>query len=114
VRQATCTYSLSSIFRKAWGIARHNAKHHGGRPRLHFAQALRQTWAEAKATAQRIAESKARVQAEIERIRFASSPIGRARHERHMTAYRAKCEADLARALEMSCRLTQKPVREAA
>ena len=54
-------YSLSSIMRKAWAIARHTAKHHGGSARLYLAQALRQSWAEAKATARRIVEERARV-----------------------------------------------------
>ena len=107
-------YHLSALFKKAWGIARHNAKHHGGGVRLHFAQALRQAWAEAKATAQRIAEERERVLACVAELRFQQSEIGRARHERHMTAFRAKCDADLAAALEMSRRISQQSVRRAA
>ena len=110
----THTYSLSAIFRKAWGIARHLAKHQGGSVRLHFAQALRQAWAEAKATAKRIAESNARVLAEIERIRFSQSEIGRARHEKKLAECAARAEAGVARATEIVRRLAQRQVREAA
>jgi hypothetical protein len=102
------------LFKKAWGISRHNAKHHGGGVRLHFAQALRQSWAEAKATAQRIAEERERVLAAIAEMRFRQSEIGRARHERHMTNFRARCDADLAAALEMSRRLTRPTIRRVA
>jgi hypothetical protein len=62
-------YHRSALFKKAWSIARHNAKHGGGSVRLYFAQALRQSWADAKALAQRSAESNARVQAAIEQIK---------------------------------------------
>ncbi len=114
MRQATCIYSLSAIFRKAWGIARHQAKHHGSSVRLHFAQALRQAWAEAKATARRIAEERERVLTCVAEMRFRQSEIGRARHERHMTDFRARCDADLAAALELSRRLTRPAIRRAA
>jgi hypothetical protein len=80
-------YSLAAIMTKAWGIARHNAKHHGGGSRLHFAQALRQSWSEAKATAQRIAESNARVQAAIERIRALHTPAAAAARAAEMAAF---------------------------
>ena len=90
MRQATCTYSLSSIFRKAWGIARHNAKHGGGSVRLYFAQALRQSWADAKALAKRTAESNARVQAEIERIKALHTPAAAAARAAEMAAFQAR------------------------
>jgi hypothetical protein len=83
-------YSLSSIFRKAWGIARHLAKHGGGSVRLYFAQALRQSWAEAKALAKRTAESNARVQAEIERIKALHTPEAAAARATQMAAFKAQ------------------------
>jgi hypothetical protein len=76
--------------RKAWGIARHFAKHGGSSLRLYFAQALRQSWAEAKATAQRTAESNARVQAEIERIRSLHTKEAAAERAASMAAFQAR------------------------
>ena len=67
-------YHRSALFKKAWGIARHNAKHGGGSVRLYFAQALRQSWAEAKRNAAAIAESNARVQVAVERIKALHTP----------------------------------------
>ncbi len=112
--QAKPVYHLSALFTKAWGIARHHAKHYGGSVRLYFAQALRQAWGEAKATAKRIAEERERVQAAIAEVRFQQSEIGRARYERRMASFRAECDAALAKALEMSRRLTRPAVRRAA
>jgi hypothetical protein len=108
------TYSLPAIFRKAWGIARHHAKHQGGSPRAHIAAALRQAWAEAKATAQRIAEKRERVLACVAEMRFQQSEIGRARHEKLVAECSARAEAGVARANEIVRRLTQPAVRRAA
>jgi hypothetical protein len=83
-------YHRSALFRKAWCIARHNAKHQGGSVRLHFAQALRQSWADAKALAKRTAESNARVQAEIERIKALHTPEAAAAHAAQMAAFKAQ------------------------
>jgi hypothetical protein len=83
-------YSRSSIFRKAWGIARHNAKHGGGSVRLYFAQALRQAWADAKALAKRTAESNARVQAAIEQIKASHTKEATAARAADMAAFRAQ------------------------
>jgi hypothetical protein len=83
-------YHRSALFKKAWGIARHNAKHGGGSVRLHFARALRQSWAEAKALAKRSAESNARVQAEIERIKALHTPEAEAARAARMTAFQAR------------------------
>jgi hypothetical protein len=88
--KATLVYSLSSIFRKAWGVARHLAKHGGGSVRTYFAQALRQSWAEAKALAKRTAESNARVQAEIERIKALHTPAAAAARAAEMAAFQAQ------------------------
>jgi hypothetical protein len=83
-------YSLSSIFRKAWGIARHNAKHGGGSVRLHFAAALKQAWAAAKLNAQRIVESNARVQAAIEQIKASHTKEATAARAADMAAFKAQ------------------------
>jgi hypothetical protein len=83
-------YHRSALFKKAWGIARHNAKHQGGSTRLHFAQALRQSWADAKALAQRGAESNARVQAEIERIKALHTKEAAAERAAGMAAFQAQ------------------------
>ncbi len=112
--KATSLYNLKGLMLRSWAIAKHRAKHHGGRARDYLAQTMRECWVLAKKSAADILASRQRVQAEIERIRFASSEIGRARHERHMTAFRAKCDADLAAALEMSRRISQQSVRRAA
>jgi hypothetical protein len=90
VRQATCTYSLSSIFRKAWGIARHLAKHAGTSPRQHFAAALRQSWADAKRAAIASAESNARVLAAIEAIKATHTAEASAKRAAEMAAFQAR------------------------
>jgi hypothetical protein len=84
-------YSLSAIFRKAWGIARHLAKHGGGPVRLYFAQALRQSWAEAKTLVKRVVESNARVQAEIERIKALHTPAAAAARAASMAGFAQRC-----------------------
>jgi hypothetical protein len=88
--KATLVYSLSSIFRKAWAIARHLAKHGRDSVRTYFAAALRQSWADAKALAQRTAESNARVQAEIERIKALHTREAAAVRAAEMAAFQTK------------------------
>jgi hypothetical protein len=83
-------YSLAAIFRKAWGIARHLAKHGGGSVRLYFSQALRQSWADAKALAKRTAESNARVLAAIEEIKALHTPEATAKRAAEMAAFQAR------------------------
>jgi hypothetical protein len=83
-------YSLSSIMRKAWGVARHLAKHGGGSVRTYFAQALRQSWADAKALAKRTAESNARVQAAIEQIKASHTAEATAKRAADMAAFKAQ------------------------
>jgi len=56
---------LRLIMRQAWAWARHGAQKFGGRPRLYLAEALRIVWAEKKKLAREIAESRARVLAEL-------------------------------------------------
>jgi hypothetical protein len=83
-------YSLAAIFRKAWGIARHNAKHQGGSPKAHIAAALKQAWAAAKLNAQRTAESNARVQAAIEQIKASHTKEATAARAAQMAAFKAQ------------------------
>ena len=83
-------YHRSALFKKAWGIARHNAKHGGGSVRLYFAQALRQAWADAKALAKRTAESRQRVQAAIEQIKASHTPEASAARAVDMAAFQAR------------------------
>jgi hypothetical protein len=75
---------------KAWGIARHNAKHQGASPRAHIAAALRQSWAEAKALVKRTAESNARVQEAIERIKALHTKEAAAFRAAEMAAFQTK------------------------
>ena len=56
---------LRIIMRQAWAWARHGANRFGGRPAQYLAQALRIVWAEKKRIAREIAESRARVLAEL-------------------------------------------------
>jgi hypothetical protein len=83
-------YSLAAIFRKAWGVARHLAKHGGGSVRLYFAQSLRQSWADAKALAQRTAERNARVQAAIEAIKASHTKEAAVARAAQMAAFKAQ------------------------
>jgi hypothetical protein len=83
-------YSLAAIFRKAWGIARHLAKHGGGSVRLYFSQALRQSWADAKTLAKRTAESNARVQAAIEQIKASHTAEATAKRAADTAAFQAR------------------------
>jgi hypothetical protein len=83
-------YSLSTIMRKAWGIARHNAKHGGGSARTYIAAALRQSWAEAKRNAAAIAESNSRVQAAVEQIKALHTPEAAAARATQMAAFKAQ------------------------
>jgi hypothetical protein len=112
--KATSLYNLKGLMLRSWAIAKHRAKHHGDSVRSHLFQAMRECWALAKKSAADILASRQRVQAAVAEVRFQQSEIGRARNERHMAGFRAECDAALQRALEMSRRLTQQPVREAA
>ncbi len=80
-------YHRSALFKKAWGIARHNAKHAGERVSLHFAAALKQAWAFAKLNAKLMAESNARVLEAIERIKALHTPEAAAARAADMAAF---------------------------
>src|SRR3954453_11006363 len=60
---------LRLIMRQARAWARHGAAKFGGRPIQYLAEALRIVWAEKKKLAREIAESRARVLDELERMR---------------------------------------------
>ena len=60
---------LRLIMRQAWAWARHGAAKFGGRPIQYLAEALRIVWAEKKKLAREIAESRARVLAELAEMR---------------------------------------------
>src|SRR3954452_9911765 len=60
---------LRLIMRQAWAWARHGAAKFGGSPKLYLAEALKMVWAEKKKLAREIAESRARVLAELAAMR---------------------------------------------
>src|SRR4051794_39950829 len=68
---------LRLIMRQAWAWARHGAAKFGGSPKLYLAKALRIVWAEKKKLAREIAESRARVLAELAAMReeAAAAPL---------------------------------------
>src|SRR3954452_21302110 len=75
---------LRIIMRQAWSWARHGAQEFGGRPVQYLAEALKIGWAEKKKLAREIAESRARVLAELakmqaEGIIAPSRPVARYR-----------------------------------
>src|SRR3954454_7756451 len=59
---------LRIIMRQAWSWAHQGAQKFGGRPIQYLAQALRIVWAEKKRIAREIAESRARVLAEVAKM----------------------------------------------
>ena len=56
---------LRLVMRQAWTWARHGAAKFGGKPVQYLTEALRIVWAEKKKLAREIAESRARVLAEL-------------------------------------------------
>src|SRR3954447_6147287 len=60
---------LRLVMRQAWAWARHGAAKFGGSPKLYLAEALRIVWAEKKKLTREIAESRARVLAELATMR---------------------------------------------
>ena len=93
-------YRLKALLTKAWVLARAGARRFGGTARAYLAASLRQCWAEAKALAAAVAAQRARVLAEVERIRFEFSVFG--------TARRRRAEAELqAHRLEMASRMAR-------
>ena len=67
--KATRVLSPTLVMRRAWASARAGAERFGGSIRLYFSEALKAAWAEAKAAAAEVAAMRARVSAEIEKIR---------------------------------------------
>ena len=86
-------FPLKALLTKAWAIARTGARHFGGRASQYFRAALRQAWAEARDMAATIAAQRARVLAEVARIRFEASPLGVAIRRREEAAFAATMEA---------------------
>ena len=62
-------YPLKALFTKAWAVSRAAARRFQAPVRSFFAAALRQAWAEAKSLAATIAGQRARVLAEVARIK---------------------------------------------
>src|SRR5436309_12425582 len=59
---------LRLLMRQAWAWARHGAQKFGGRPIQYLSEALKIVWAEKKKLAREIAESRARVLAEVAKM----------------------------------------------
>jgi hypothetical protein len=55
--------------RRAWASARAGARRFGGKPSLYIVAALRDAWAATKAALAEVATMRARVSAEVEKIR---------------------------------------------
>jgi hypothetical protein len=100
----TTAYPLRSLFAKAWCLARHGARRFGGRAHQYIAAALRQAWAEAKATAARVADQTARVLASIDSL---ASDV--AAEARYMAAFYAQQAA-----VRFAAKVVPFPVRPAA
>ena len=90
---ATRVFNLAPLMSKAWAIARAGARRFGGRASQYFRAALREAWAEARDMAATIAAQRARVLAEVARIRFEASPLGVARRRREEAAFDARLQA---------------------
>ena len=76
---------MRGIMRAAWSWARHGAQKFGGKPVEYLAEALRIVWAEKKKLAREIAESRARVLAEVARIREEAAAAPRPVHVPYWT-----------------------------
>ena len=86
-------YPLRSILNKAWCYARAGVRAFGGRAVQYLAAALRQAWAQAKSLAATIAAQRARVLAELAKIRAENSPLGLARQRRADARLEAELQA---------------------
>ena len=62
-------YSPRIVMSKAWASARAGARRFGGAVRLYLSEALKAAWAAEKAAVAELAAMRARVAAEVERIR---------------------------------------------
>ena len=60
---------LRIVMKQAWSWARHGAAKFGGRPIQYLSEALKLVWSEKKRLAREIAASRARVLAEVAKIR---------------------------------------------
>jgi Streptococcus thermophilus bacteriophage Gp111 protein len=66
---ATRVLSPTLVMRRAWASARAGARRFGGKPSLYIVAALRDAWAATKAALAEVAAMRARVSAEVEKIR---------------------------------------------
>ena len=97
---ATRVFNLRPLMAKAWSLARAGARYFGGRASQYFRAALKQAWVEARDMAATVAAQRARVLAEVARIRFEASPLGvairrreEAELESQLQAHRAEMRA---------------------
>ena len=67
--RATASYFPTAIMSRAWRLAGEGARRFGGRPVLYLAEALRQAWAAERLAAAEVRAMRARVLAEVEKIR---------------------------------------------
>ena len=95
------SFPLKALLTKAWAIARAGARRFGGRASQYLAAALKQAWAEARTLAATVDAQRARVLAEVARIRAENSPLGVARRRREEAAFEVRMAAHRA---EMAAR----------
>ncbi len=107
-------YSRSQVCRKANALKKRLAAIHGGTPKQYASEAFRRAWASEKSLTAEIVAMRQRVLAQVAQFKADQQPLARARREKKLNECLARCDADLARALEMSRRLTQPAVRRAA
>ena len=85
-------YPRRTIFATAWSLARRGARHFGGRASQYFPAALKQAWAKARDMVATVAAQRARVLAEVARIRFEASELGVAIRRREEAAFEARLQ----------------------
>ena len=86
-------YSPRLVMSNTWRHARHGARYFGGRASQYFRAALKQAWVEARDMAATVAAQRARVLAEVARIRAENSPLGIARRRREEAAFEVRLRA---------------------
>jgi hypothetical protein len=112
---AESRYNRRGVMTKAWAIAKHDFDHYGECSlRGYFKAALKLAWNYEKALVAEMKASNARVQAEIDRMRFASSQLGRAQHEKRLAECAARAEAGVDRANEIVRQLGRSVTTRAA
>jgi hypothetical protein len=112
--KAKLVYSRSQVCRKANALMKRLAAIHGGTPKHYASEAFRKAWASEKSLTAEIMDMRGRVLDQVAQFKADQQPLARARHERQLTACMTRAEEGVARALEISRRISQKHVREAA